>query len=404
MAQKSSSDVSWAREDMAQWPFFLIVTLVLIGGYVSALSSLESLRSPLRLVVFTALIMAHGILYWLGPWLAKTRRHLVIYCAVQATLVLAIGLLTSNHWLVMGLYPALTGLSVGAFWPDLRATILAALGCLTLMAFNLIVSFGFQEAIQFLPFIAIMMPFVVIYVALFARQVKARERAQMLLSELEAAHRQLQEYAGQVEELTIIQERERMARELHDTLAQGVAGLIMQLEAVDSHLENEKTVRAQEVVQQAMRRARTTLDEARRAIRALRPAALEQGNLIDALGQVVDKFAAESAVQAAFEVETGPLGVSPEAAQEILRIVQEGLSNAARHAGASHVLVRLAEKEGLLRVVVQDDGVGFEPGEVAAPDRFGLAGMEERARRLGGALRVKSERGKGTRVTLEVAL
>jgi NarL family two-component system sensor histidine kinase YdfH len=318
-------------------------------------------------------------------------------------LALAIGLLSSNHWLVMGLYPALTGLFVGAFWPDLRATILAALGCLALMVFNLIVSFGFQEAVQFLPFIAIMMPFVVVYVVLFTRQVKARERAQALLSELEAAHRQLQEYAGRVEKLTIIQERERMARELHDTLAQGVAGLIMQLEAADSHLENENPAKAQAVVQQAMQRARTTLDEARRAIQALRPAALERGNLIDALGQAVEKFADDTGVQTTFEVETAPLDVSPETAQDILRIVQESLSNVARHARASHVLIRLAENDGVLQVVVQDDGVGFDLESAGEPDRFGLAGMEGRAERMGGMLRVKSERGKGTQIALEVA-
>jgi len=404
MTQQSPSDArSSAREDMAQWPFFLIVTLVLIGGYISALSSLESLRSPLRLVVFTTLILVHGALYWLGPWLAKTSRHMVIYCTVQAMLVLAIGLLASNHWLVMGLYPALTGLFVGAFWPDLRATILAVLGCLALMVFNLIVSFGFQEAVQFLPFIAIMMPFVVVYVVLFTRQVKAREQAQTLLSELEAAHRQLQEYAERVEELTIIQERERMARELHDTLAQGVAGLIMQLEAADSHLENENSTKAQAVVQQAMQRARTTLDEARRAIQALRPAALERGNLIDALGQAVEKFTDDTGVQTTFEVETGSLDVSPETAQDILRIVQESLSNVARHAGAQHVLIRLAENDGVLQVVVQDDGVGFDLESAGEPDRFGLAGMEERAERMGGMLRVKSERGKGTQIALEIA-
>jgi NarL family two-component system sensor histidine kinase YdfH len=378
--------------------------MVLIGGYISALSSLDTLRSPPRLWLFTALILAHGALYWLGPWLARTKRHLVVYCFVQAVLVLAIGLLTSNHWLVMGLYPALTGLFVGALWPDMRATILAALGCLALMAFNLIVSFGIEGFVQFLPFIGIMMPFVVVYVVLFTRQVSARERAQELLGELEAAHAQLQAYADRVEELTIIQERERMARELHDTLAQGVAGLIMQLEAVDSHLESENQTKAQEVVQQAMQRARTTLDEARRAIRALRPAALEQGGLIDALGRDVDRLVDTEDVQATFEVEGGPLDVSPEVAQEVLRIVQESLSNVARHAGAEHVLVRLAESDGVLRVVVQDDGEGFDLGDVGGSDRFGLAGMEERAERLGGALWVESEPGQGTKVTLEIAV
>lgn len=404
MTRKTSSGPgSSARDEMAQsWPFFIIVSLVMIAGYVSALNSLPSLRTPARWALFTALMLVHCGLYWLGPYLAKTKRRLVIYCLVQGVLAFSVGLLTIGHWLAWGIYPALAGLTVGAFWPDLWASALAAVICFALLAFNLLVSSGFKAFVQTLPFIGIMLTFVFVYVILFVRQVSAREQAQELLGELEKAHRQLQEYADRVEELTISQERERMAQELHDTLAQGLAGLIMQLEAVDSHLENKDAVKAQQVVQQAMQRARTTLDEARRAIRALRPAVLEQGNLIDALGQEVDNFAETTGIQAAFEVETGPLDMSSEMAQDTLRIVQESLSNVARHAKASHVLVRLTKSDGALQVVVQDDGVGFNLEDAERLNRFGLAGMEERARRLGGMLRVESERGKGTVVTLEV--
>jgi len=386
-----------------EWPFLVVLYVMMVGGSVSVLYSDRSLRAPGRLALFTALVLVHGGLYWLSTRREITLRRWPVYFAVQITLNFAIGVLTRGHWLALGLYMSLVGQITGALWPNLRGIALTVFLSVTLLALNLIVSWGLQELVQFLPIAALMCTFVVIYVLLFVRQSEARERAQTLLHELEIAHRQLQEYAVRVEELTIGQERERMARELHDTLAQGLAGLILQLEAADSHLESDNPDRAQEVVQQAMRRARTTLDEARRAIRALRPGTLERGDLSDALGREVDQFSTTTGVETRLEVDASALDVSPEMAQDLLRVVQESLSNVARHARASRVLVRLDAVDRGLRLVVKDDGVGFDPREgLERSGCFGLAGMHERAARLGGLLRVESTPGEGTSVVLTV--
>jgi NarL family two-component system sensor histidine kinase YdfH len=248
-----------------------------------------------------------------------------------------------------------------------------------------------------------MLVFVFVYVTLLVRQVEARENAQALLQELEIAHQQLQDYANQVEELTISQERERMARELHDTLAQGLAGLILQLEAADSHMESKNMPRAQAVVQQAMQRARTTLDEARRAIQALRPSALEEGDLVHALQREVDQFGATTGILTTFDVADGLPELPADIAQNVLRIVQESLTNTARHADASHVLVQIAADAEKLQVTIKDDGIGFDlDKEAGRPGRFGLAGMSERAERVGGELDLETIPGKGTQVTLKL--
>jgi len=405
MSPLSSSGMERASRDGegVEWPFLAILYGMMVGGYVSALVTDPSLREPYRLVLFTGLLLVHGALYWGGAQWATSRRWWPAYLAVQMGLNFGIGALTRGHWIALGLNLALIGYVTGALWPNLRRIVLVVLLCLGLLTVNLAMSWGLQEWVQFLPILGLMCAFVVIYVVLFVRQSEARERAQALLGELETTHRQLQEYAAQVEELTISQERERMAGELHDTLAQGLAGLILQLEAIDIHLENGDSIRAQAVVQQAMRRARTTLDEARRAIQALRPAVLEQGSLVDALGREVDQFSATTGIWAAFEVDGDPPDVPPEMAQDLLRIVQEGLSNVARHAQASRVVVRLARVDGGLELVVQDDGVGFDPMDgVGRSGRFGLVGMQQRAGRLGGRLRVESGIGRGTRVSLTV--
>jgi two-component system, NarL family, nitrate/nitrite sensor histidine kinase NarX len=117
----------------------------------------------------------------------------------------------------------------------------------------------------------------------------------------------------------------------------------------------------------------------------------------------VEQFSATAGIQATFEVAGAPPVVAPETSLEILRIVQEALSNTARHAQASHVLVRLATGRHGLQVVIKDDGLGFDSAEgLERPGCFGLAGMRERAERIGGTLQVESQVGRGTSLVLSV--
>ena len=393
-----SQEVSGRAAIGETWPFFAMVSVVIGTAYVTALRADASLREPLRLVVFTSLMVLAGAMYWLCPLFITTGRRRLLFLASLAATTFAIGLMTPQHWAVFGLYPALIGLAVGLYWSDLRAIAVAMTACLGLLALNLGLAGWLREALLQLPYIGIAFLFTVIYVVLFNRQVEARQRAQALLTDLESAHQRLREYADQVEQLTLVRERERMGRELHDTLAQGLAGLIMQLEAIDSHLETGSNERARAVLRQAMQRSRTTLHEARRAIQALYASALEYGDLAGAIRREAEAFEASSGTPCRCEIDTGPLVVSPERAQEVLRIVQESLSNAARHARASRVAVRLWEDHGEMHVVVTDDGAGFAPDDV--PAGFGLAGMRERAARLGGTLRVESRPGGGTTIEL----
>ena len=391
----------WTEDDdvAAGLPFYLFLLLTLAALYVFVLVTDEAMRQPLLLALFTGLMVAHGTLHWSSIRLVQQPAPLTAYCLVQGALAFAISYLTRSTTVNMGLHLAMVGQSVGLLWPRRRAVAAAATFFLSLMALNIILLWGSKALLEFLPTIAGTLVFVLLYVVGFIRQVTARNEAQTLLQELEVAHRKLLEYAEQVEELTISQERQRIARELHDTLAQGLAGLIMQLEAADSYLDTNNPERAQAVVLQAMQRARSTLHEARRAIQALQPTALEQGNLVDALGHEVDRFIATTGTQATFEVEGMAVGIAPQIAQDVLRIVQESLSNIARHAQAEHVHVWLAGGRGGVQVAVHDDGVGFFPPEAHnRSDCFGLKGMEERASRIGGQLQIESAPGQGTKV------
>ena len=190
------------------------------------------------------------------------------------------------------------------------------------------------------------------------------------------------------------EERNRLAREIHDTLAQDLSAIAFQLEAAEALLDGGQA-RARKSVTAALDLTRKALEEARRSVLGLRAAPLEGRSLQAALAAL----AAENGV--AFEGDSGsPLPPAVEVG--LYRIAREALQNALRHAKASFIILRLESPPGRVRLTVQDDGKGFS--ESGTEGRFGLVGMRERARLLGGAFQVESSPGAGTRVTVEVPL
>lgn len=202
-------------------------------------------------------------------------------------------------------------------------------------------------------------------------------------------------------QLGALEERNRLAREIHDTLAQGLAAIALKLEAADALLEaGAPPERARASVGQALDLARRSLDEARRSVLDLRAAPLEGRGLAAALRDLLAEAEARG-LSTALHVTGDDGALSPRATLGLFRIAQEAVANALGHAGASRLELRLAVGGGRASLSVADDGRGFDPGRPAA-GRFGLVGMGERARLMGGALRVESAPGRGARVTAEV--
>ncbi len=383
-------------------PFFLIVTFVLLALYGSALYGSPALRTPEKLLPFTVLIAAHIGLYWLVGVVPEALRWQAGYLVIQGVLALLLVLLTRNLVIIFGLFPALIGISVGVLRTWRRAAI-AILGFLGLGAFSTVLILGWGTFFQW-AWVAIPVTiFVVVYVELYTRQGEAKARAQALLAELEAAHLQLADYAARVEDLTLSAERQRMARELHDTLAQGLAGLILQLEAGSAHLEEGRPVRAQEIVRQALARARETLADARRAIGDLRTAAERPDSLEEAVLAEVERFTTATGIPIELELDI-PDPLPDALADHVSRIVSESLANVARHARASRVSVEGATDAEALRLTVCDDGQGFEPAAQGGSGHYGLVGMRERARLAGGTMTLDSAPGKGTTLSFVLPL
>ena len=202
------------------------------------------------------------------------------------------------------------------------------------------------------------------------------------------------------------EERNRLAREIHDTLAQGLAALTMQLEVADSlaSANSEANARMRAAIARALVLARSTLDEARASVQDLREAPLDGRTLRAALDSMAADAGSASAGRVRIAIVAEPdadAGLTPAAAGGLFRVAQQAVVNAMRHADARRIVIRLARVEGGVRLRVEDDGTGFEPAEVPS-DRFGLVGMRERARLLGGTLTVESGPGSGTAIEVVI--
>jgi signal transduction histidine kinase len=199
----------------------------------------------------------------------------------------------------------------------------------------------------------------------------------------------------QAREAGVLDERQRMAREIHDTLAQGFTGIITQLQAAEQSDDWRVHVGT------AARLARENLTEARRSVHALRPPQLENAGLPEALAEVVDGWVDAEGVHVELTTTGTARSMHTELEVALLRTAQEALANVAKHARASRVGLTLSYMEDLVTLDVRDDGIGFDPGVVKS-DGYGLMTMRHRMSRLAGALEVESEPGAGTAVSASV--
>jgi two-component system, NarL family, sensor kinase len=196
------------------------------------------------------------------------------------------------------------------------------------------------------------------------------------------------------------EERNRLAREIHDTLAQGLTAISLQLEAADALLDRDAH-RTREAILKALDLTRANLEEARRSVMDLRAAPLDGKSLREALAALVGQMSRDHKHKVEFEV-IGPADKLPIRVESCLyRVAQEALNNATRHAKARHISLQLIAATDQLQLIIEDDGQGFDPAHIP-PGHYGLVGLNERVKLMGGKLHIKSAPDSGTRI--EVAL
>jgi signal transduction histidine kinase len=218
------------------------------------------------------------------------------------------------------------------------------------------------------------------------RQAAARRHAEALYAELRAAHEELAALHGRARAAAVADERNRLAREIHDTLAHYLTVVNVQLEAAEK-LAADQPARSLEAVGRARRLTLECLQEVRRSVGALRASTIEELALPRALAKLTREFAESTGLEVRLDVgHADALHLRPESSQALYRTVQEGLTNVHRHAHATRARVALTASEGLVSLQVEDDGLGPN-GQAEAPDGgFGLVGLRERVALLGGRL------------------
>lgn len=356
----------------------------------------------LRLVsslFFTLVIAVHLLLYWFSNIVTQYSRW--SYVVVQAALICIVSssaiLPEGSPAILAGSLPILIAQCV----PIFQKTIKVSIVFLLLFAFFIGLSFIYNKGpVNWLMNFAVLsfiMTMIIFYSISYNRQVEARVRMEYYASKLHSAY-------AQVEELTLINERQRMARDLHDTLAQGLAGLIMQLEAMDAHLKKGNVTRTMEIIHISMAQARDALKDARKAIDNLRETASESPSFHQAALNMIQRF--EQANAMVIERQIAPIpALSSYIAENSLYMLGECLANVAKHSGTTRAKVSIGASDGKLRMIIEDNGRGFQVKSIGKQTgKYGLIGLKERSQLIGGALTIDSIPGSGTKVAVSIPL
>jgi len=231
-----------------------------------------------------------------------------------------------------------------------------------------------------------------------ARLMDAQRRQRADLAE---ANARLARYATTLESIAAERERNRLAHDLHDTLAHGLSSIAVQLEAITA-LWTAQPDKARAMLTDALATTRTALNESRRAIGALRASPLEDMGLAQALRHMAESTATRAGLELDLDVPATLEGLDSETEHAVYRIATEAIANVVRHAEAQHLIFKIDDDGHAVRLTVADDGRGFDTARPTDDGHFGLYGMHERARLIGAELNVDSAAGKGTTLRLTV--
>lgn len=345
---------------------------------------------------FTIVMMIQLLLYLFSNNIFKHKYW--IYFGIQGILAFNYAVIAPKGYvaILLGLIPVLIFQGIMIYSDTVKVIILTVF-FYSIFCVNLIISDGSKGLIDYIPILLPITSGVYAYAAIFLKQVKLRIETQKILKQLEFAYEK-------VEELTLINERQRIARDLHDTLSQGLAGIIMQLEAVNANLNNNNIKRAQEIVQNSMKHARKTLSESRLVIDDLRINTNTDIDFAKAVENEIAEFkgVSNTSIETDIKIESEiPLNIF----KHILYIVRETLNNIAKHSKAKNALVEIIENHNQIKINIMDDGIGFDTKLLDNLfGHYGILGISERVRNMNGKIEIKSNRKSGTKLKIIIPI
>jgi len=383
-----------------QWRTLLIF-MVVVGYIATFATAADSLSN------FTAIQIGIGVLFGiaylilgmfdnelLGRFPDNVRD--IIYFTVQCSLVFGIGMLLGpgGSWLI-GL--PLAGIAVERLSPRWRWVVYVTVLLVVVLPIGFYSTWG--EALMNGGFITPAIFFVILFTQLRLNEQGARIKAEELAHQLEVANHQLAEYASQAEELAATQERNRLAREIHDNLGHYLTIVNVQIEAAKVTCVSDPS-RALEALDKAQELAKKGLTSVRESVATLRISPVEKRPLRDALDELIKESQA-AGITTDFTVVGKTRLVEPKSALTLYRVVQEGLTNVRKHANASCVDVELDFSQvDVISLTIRDDGAGTAD----TSGGFGLIGLRERVQLLGGEFKIETQPGKGFQIEVTLPL
>jgi len=382
--------LGWERE--VRWWDAAFGVIIALTAVALALERLPGPRLAVAYGAMAVVVVAYAV--W-GARAARTRdqRLAVLYLAV---LTVGTGVTVWQG----GVASLLLFIAFAQVWMLLERIRYGVVGCVALavsVSVGISAQYGFAlaDVAAVVPQMLVTLLFAVGLGLWFQLTMRRAEEHVRLLGKLHAAQAQL---ALTNHEAGVLAERERLAREIHDTLAQGFTSVVMQTQAATAALDTGNDGAVRERLRVVENTARDNLAEARALVAAFAPVALQDASLAQALGRLGTRFAQETGL--AVTVRADGVGALPAAVEVVLlRAAQEAFANVRRHAQARSVTVRLAQTDGDVTLTVSDDGRGLGPD---ASDGFGLAGMRDRVRSAGGTLVVTSGDDGGTTLCARV--
>jgi signal transduction histidine kinase len=368
--------------------------------------------APLYYVLYAAIaLICLGLAYW--TWIQERLQRafipLIIFITTAMPLIV--------NWLVISLFPLVPpsppddtylrpfplifmGLLLVAWqyrWQYILLVILVIAG----LSLGVMWSFAIPHRFPFQGALTTTLIQTVIFLAVSFSISYLMNRLRKQQQSLEAANIRLTHYASTLEHLVTSQERNRLARELHDTLAHTLSGLSVQLEAAKAYWDVDQPA-ARSILEKSSAAAHSGLEETRRALKALRASPLEDLGLALAIKNMVTDAASRANLTLDLKIMDNIPALSPDVEQCIYRVAQEAVTNVVNHAQAKNLMVRLEFAEEKMKLLVHDDGIGFDLEKNSKPSHFGVTGMRERAQLMGGEFKITSKPGFGTEIELTI--
>lgn len=378
------------QDSFIAYPFYIFISLLLGAIVIFAARELWISAAWMYAVALGVLFLAHIGLFWMNIREYENLRWFYFYYPAQIVLIVImvnLPFVSDIHLTLLGSSVlCLIGESLG-LWGNTRRSLYLGIFLFVFILVMVYLQVGREGIWIAVSNLLVNGGFIVLLMVMYNQQLAERQKAVELAESLESANAKLAAYNAKIESLTLQNERQRMARELHDTLAQGVAGLVLQLEAVKAHLASDRKERAAEIVEQSIARARSTLAESRAAIDNLRAVPV---NIADAVREKVETFKQSTGVACDLDISVTENQLAPEVIDHAMHILSESLTNISRHAQATQVKVKFFIQNQTLELEVRDNGKGFDVKQ-ETKGHYGLVGMHERARLTGGQLAIESD-------------